>query len=203
MKKMIFILAVMFCFAGCGFAQVEKNLLIEDFEGAITGGPDGTVDFGSGNGSSLSVTAASDIKQSGAQSLKAEYNAVSGGYMYIAKGSRLDAKNAGWQTKPDEIKWQDYNTISFYMYGSDSKTRVAFDLKDNGNELWRFILEDNFKGWKEIVAPFSGFFPRDDWQPDNADKNGNLDFPVKSFQFEPLPAAKGTLYFDQVSLSKR
>lgn len=202
MKKIVFVLAVMFCFTGCGFAQ-EKNLLLEDFEGAVSGGPEGTVDFGAGNGSAVTVTAATDIKQSGNQSLKVDYNAVNGGYMYIAKGFGLDAKNAGWQVLSEDIKWTEYSAVSFYMYGSDSKTKVAFDLKDKGNEIWRFIVEDNFKGWKEIVAPFSEFFARNDWQPDSADKNAALDFPVKSFQFEPLPEAKGTLYFDAVKLIKK
>ena len=44
---------------------------------------------------------------------------------------------------------------------------------------------------------------RDDWQPEAADKNGQLDFPVKIFQFEPLPVSKGTLYFDTVELVKK
>ena len=89
------------------------------------------------------------------------------------------------------------------MYGSDSKTKVAFDIKDNGNEMWRFMLEDNFKGWKQIVCPFKDFFARGDWQPNSADKNYTLDFPIKSFQFEPLPEAKGALYFDDVRLLEK
>jgi hypothetical protein len=44
---------------------------------------------------------------------------------------------------------------------------------------------------------------RDDWQPDGADKNGQIDFPIKVCQFEPLPGSKGTLYFDTVELVKK
>jgi hypothetical protein len=87
------------------------------------------------------------------------------------------------------------------MYGNDSKTRVAVDLKDSGNEMWRIIVTDDFKGWKQVVCPLKDFFARSDWQPDNADKNGAIDFPLKSYQFEPLAVAKGTLYFDDVELS--
>ena len=38
------------------------NLLLDDFEISVSNGPEGTVDFGSGNGSTVEVTAANDIK---------------------------------------------------------------------------------------------------------------------------------------------
>lgn len=202
MKKICLALLIYLCTTAFAFAQ-GKGLLIDDFEGAISGGSDGTVDFGAGGGSSVEATAATDIKHSGKQSIKVVYNAVPGGYMWAARGFGLDARNTVWQVLPKDIKWSEYNAISFYMYGSDSKTKVAFDIKDSGNEMWRFLLEDNFKGWKQIVCPFNGFFPRSDWQPDSADKNTTLDFPIKSFQFEPLPEAKGTLYFDAVELLRQ
>ena len=177
-----------------------QGLLLDDFEGLISGGLEGTVDFGAGNGSSVEVTAATDIKYSGNQSLKVVYDAVADGYMWVARGFGLDAKNAAWLAKPEDIDWKKYTALSFYMYGSDSKAKIAFDIKDNGNEIYRFMTEDNFTGWKKITCPFNEFFPRGDWQPDNADKNATLDFPVKSYQFEPRPIAKGTVYFDQVAL---
>ena len=118
----------------------------------------------------------------------------------MAKGFYLDAHNAGWLVMPEAINWEEFVAISFYMYGTDSKASIAFDLKDDGNELWRFIIEDNFKGWKELVCPFSQFVMRGDWQPEFANKNDVLDFPIRSFQFEPLPTSKGTIYIDQVSL---
>ncbi|MBI5145575.1 MAG: hypothetical protein HZA27_05290 [Candidatus Omnitrophica bacterium] len=202
MKKIgMGLIFILFLFAPC-LAQVN-DLLLNDFEGPICGGPEGTVDFGAGGGSSVEVTAATDIKYSGSQSLKVTYNAVSGGYMWVARGFGLDAKNAAWIEKPELISWDKYNAISFYVYGSDSQAQIAFDIKDNGNEMWRFLVGDNFKGWKQMVCPFNEFFARSDWQPDNADKNGVLDFPIKSFQFEPLPEAKGILYFDKVELIKK
>lgn len=201
MKCIYLFLVFALCLAVSCFAQ-EKGLLIDDFEGTISGGAEGTVDFGYGGSSSLEVAGATDIKYSGAQSLKVSYNAASGGYMWIARGFGLDAKNSAWLAKPESIEWKNYNAISFYMYGNDSKARVAFDVKDNGNEMWRFLVEDNFKGWKQIKCPFTEFFARGDWQPEAADKNANLDFPIKSFQFEPLPESKGALYFDKVELIK-
>jgi hypothetical protein len=198
-----FILGLFFVFSAVSFSYAQsESLLIDDFEGALSGPPSGTVDFGAGGGCSLEVSADTQIKYSGKQSLKAQYNAVSGGYMWIARGFGLDAQNSSWLIKPEEIAWQDYKAFSFYLYGNNSKVQVAFDIKDSGNEMWRFLVEDNFTGWKQVVCPFKDFFPRDDWQPDSADKNALLDFPLKSFQFEPRPEAKGTLYFDSVSLVK-
>lgn len=202
MKKISLVSVLVLCSAIACFAQ-DKGLLIDDFEGPLTGGEKGTVDFGAGNGSSLDVSAATDIKYSGAQSLKASYDALAGGYMWAARGLGLDAKNSSWLVKPENIDWKKYGAFSFYLYGNDSKTKLAVDIKDSGNEIWRFQVTDDFKGWKQIVCPFLEFLARDDWQPESAEKNVTLDFPIKSFQFEPLPEAKGVFYFDEVSLIKK
>jgi Carbohydrate binding domain (family 11) len=121
------------------------NLLLDDFEISVSSGPEGTVDFGAGNGSTVEVTQSTDIKNSGNQSLKVVYDAVDGGYIYVARGTGLDAKNANWALKPSDIKWENYSAISFYVYGTDSKAKIAFDIKDSGSEIWRFIIEDDFK----------------------------------------------------------
>ncbi len=203
MKKTIYLILVLVfvCFT-LSFAASE-DLLIDGYEVNISGGPDGTVDFGSGNGSTVEVSASKDILSSGSQSLKVDYDAVPGGYIWIARGSGLDAKNATWLRDPQGIDWVQYKAIAFYMHGNDSKAQVAFDVKDSGGEIWRFIVDDNFKGWKQVVCPFGSFSVRSDWQPDSADKNDKMDFPLKSYQFEPLPESKGTLYFDDVELLKK
>jgi len=202
MKKIFLALALLLGMAGIGFAE-DGNLLVDDFEIAVSNGPEGTVDFGAGNGSVIKVTAAADVKNTGKQGLKVDFDAVTGGYMYVARGNGLDAHNTGWLVNPDSVKWEDYKAFSFYMYGADSKGKIAFDLKDNGNEIWRFIVEDNFKGWKQIVCNFDQFTVRGDWQPQTADNNGVLNFPIRSFQFEPLPPLKGTIYFDTMELIKK
>ncbi|MDD5464753.1 MAG: carbohydrate binding domain-containing protein [Candidatus Omnitrophica bacterium] len=203
MKKIFFAAATVVLFtAGVCLAE-GGNLLIDDFEISVTGGPEGTVDFGAGNGSSVEVTAASDIKNSGNQALKVVYDASPGGYIYVARGFGLDARNANWPIQPSDIKWEEYSAISFYVYGADSKAKIAFDIKDNGGEIWRFMTEDDFKGWKKVVCSFDKFVVRDDWQPNDADNNKQLDFPVKIFQFEPLPGSKGTFYFDTVELVRK
>lgn len=203
MKKMGFlVLALVLLSTSVCFAEI-KGLLIDDFEGPITGGPDGTVDFGAGNGSTVDVKADTAIKYLGNQSLKVIYDAVPGGYIYVARGSGLDAKNAGWLVSPESIDWKQYNAIAFYMYGSNSGGAVAVDLKDTNNELWRYVVIDDFNGWQQMICPFEEFSARNDWQPDNADKNGVLDTPLKSYQFEPRPEAKGSLNFDNVELIKK
>lgn len=202
MKKILVFVATLVLGVALISYAASNSLLIDDFENPISGGPEGTVDFGAGNGSSVTVTADKSIKNSGDQAIKIVYDAVPGGYMYIAKGAGLDAKNASWNLKAEDIKWNEYSALSFYLYGSDSKGNIAFDIKDNGGELWRFTVVDDFEGWKKVVCSFDKFMVRDDWQPENADKNGNLDFPIKIFQFEPLPVGKGTIYIDTVELIK-
>jgi hypothetical protein len=202
MKTFYLLIIFIFCYTICLSAQ-EGAILIDDFENPVSGGPEGTVDFGAGGGSSLTVKGSSDIKKCGNQSIEVIYDAVPGGYMWIAKGVDLDAKNTAWLIEPGALDWTKFSAISFSMYGSNSGASIAFDVKDNGREIWRFMVGDNFTGWKKIVIPFSEFFVRNDWQSDNADKNNTLDFPLKSFQFEPRPEAKGTVYFDCVELVKK
>ncbi|MFA6358149.1 MAG: hypothetical protein WCY09_05735, partial [Candidatus Omnitrophota bacterium] len=100
MKKTFF-LAVMLVMSAIGVSFAEgSNLVIDDFEVSVSGGPEGTVDFGAGNGSTVSVSAASDIKNSGQQAIKVVYDATGGGYIYVARGTGLDAKNANWGINP-------------------------------------------------------------------------------------------------------
>lgn len=202
MKKIVLAAALLLGITGISLAA-EGNLLVDDFEIAVSSGPEGTVDFGSGNGSIVKVATDAEVKNTGKQGLKVDFDAVTGGYMYVARGEGLDAHNTGWLVDPDDIKWQDYKAFSFYMYGSGSKGMIAFDLKDNGNEIWRFIVEDNFKGWKQIICNFDQFAARGDWQPQTADNNAVINFPIRSFQFEPLPPLKGTIYFDTMELVKK
>jgi hypothetical protein len=183
-------------------APVE-GVMLDDLEGPVSKGLDGTFDYGAGNGASIAVEASTDIKQTGSQSIKVTYDSPADSFMYIARGFGLDAANTQWLMKPEEIVWDQYKAVAFYVYGANSATMIAFDVKDASGELWRFMTTDNFTGWRQIVVPFGDFLVRDDWQPDAADKNGQLDFPLKSFQFEPRPVSKGTLYFDTVELIKK
>ena len=178
-----------------------KILVIDDFEGEISSM---SVDYGAGSGSQIQVGASKEIKYYGEQAIRVEYEAVSGSYMWLARGYRLDVKGADrWLEKPTEIDWSKYQALSFYMYGENSGAMLAVDIIDQEFEYFRFIVKDDFSGWKKIVCPFDKFFARGDWQPAKAQTNAKLDFPVHAFQFEPRPIAKGILYFDYVHLIKR
>ena len=205
MRRLGFIAAFLLLrFVGLGYAQEANELLLDDFEGVISSGESGTVDFGSGGGSTVEVKASQEIKHHGEQSLAVKFEALMGGYMWIARGYELTVKGAGkWLVEPKDIDFTKYNALSFYMYGANSKNQVAVDIVDNGGEYWRYLTEDNSAGWKEVVIPFKDFFCRGDWQPGKADKNGELNFPFKAFQFEPRPQGKGTIYFDYVRLVKK
>lgn len=123
--------------------------------------------------------------------------------MWMARGFNLDVKGANaWEIKPEDIFWSRYNAISISMYGANTGGVIAFDIKDAQGELWRFLLEDDFDGWREVICPFKHFFDRQDWQPDDAEVNGVLDFPIVSFQFEPRLPGEGVYYFDCVKVIK-
>lgn len=179
-------------------AKGPSELLLDSFEGPID---KDSVDFGSSENSSLKVTADLQVKVCGEQSLKLDYELNPSGYMWVARGYGLDVKGAAkWEVPPQDIEWSRYNAFSLFMYGRDSGGVIAFDLKDSGGELWRFFLDDDTSGWKEVICPLAEFFPRGDWQPEDSDGNQVLDFPVMSFQFEPRIIGKGIYYFDCLKL---
>jgi len=197
MKKSYLLIFVVFLF-GC--TTSEKSVLLDSFEGAIN---QETVDFGVSEGSSLGVSGSKDIKSCGQQSLKVSYDLKPSGYMWIARGYGLDAKGAAaWEINPQDIDWNFYNAISVDVYGVNSGGFIAFDLKDKGGEIWRFLIEDDFEGWRSITCPLVEFFPRQDWQPETAEKNEIMDFPIMSFQFESFVLGSNNYYFDCVSLKR-
>ena len=201
MKIYLFLALSAFLVATASVSAQEtgKAFLLDDFEGPIVAGQ--TIDAGAGNGSAVTVSADADVKRAGAQSLKIDYDAVSGGTLWIARGYGLDVKGAAlWTAEPEKIDWLSYGAVSFYLKGSGSGAQMAFDIKDAGGEIFRFMVKDDARDWKQVVCPFDQFFPRGDWQPPAADKNGELDFPVKSFGFEPIAIAKGMVHIDEVSL---
>lgn len=197
MRYLIFFLlaACSLFFTGCGRAP---EVLIDSFEGNLTSE---TVDFGSSSDSSVSVEASKDLKKCGQQAIKINYDLSPSGYMWVARGFNLDVEGAAkWLIDPSDIKWHKYNAISVQVYGADSGAVIALDIKDAESQMWRCLFDDNFKGWKKIVCPFSDFFARRDWQPQQAKINEKIDFPVTSFQFEPRLPGQGSYCFDCVKL---
>lgn len=177
----------------------NEEVLLDSFEGEIS---QKTVDFGASQNSSMLAKPSTDIKACGNQSIQLNYELNPEGYMFCARGYGLDIPEALWEgPEPQKIEWKNFNAISLQMYGNKTG-QIAFDVKDDGGELWRFLINDDFQGWKEIVIPFQAFTVRTDWQPSMADGNMTLDFPIKNFQWEPKTQGKNTLYFDCVKLIK-
>ncbi|MCD4780365.1 MAG: hypothetical protein K8S27_07455 [Candidatus Omnitrophica bacterium] len=182
--------------SGCSISP-EDGLVLDSFEGPIDAS---TLEYGAASGSTIKVQADRDIKECGQQALRLEYELMPKEYMYCARGYGLDVLGAIWEgPAPDKIDWQKYQGITFDMYGN-TNGMLAFDVKDAGGELWRFLIEDRFVGWTVINCPFSEFKVRDDWQPTTADGNKVLDFPIQSFQWEPKTPGKGIFYFDCLKL---
>ena len=198
MIQKLFPLIIIFLLGLTGCSPSSSQLLIDSFEGELTSR---TVDFGAGGGASLIVEAEKLLKVCGEQSMKLEYDLKPSGYMWVARGYNLDVKDAArWLVSPESIDWRRYSAFRFSMYGRNSSGVIAFDIRDSGGEMWRFLVDDDFKGWDEIDCPFSQFFVRGDWQPQSAERNEVLDFPIMSFQFEPRFPGKGIYYFDCVKL---
>lgn len=202
------ILAVVMILGGRPLFAGEGPLLLDSFEGKLE---KGTVDFGAKAGSTAEVTAAADEKACGGQSLKLTYNLEEGAYMFCARGQGLDVAGALWEgPAPEAINWNDYQAVSFQIKDTrldESEPGhlpgpIAFDVKDAGGEIWRFAVNVLRPGWQQITIPFAQFKVRDDWQPSTADGNRTLDFPVKSFQWEPRTPGAGVIYFDCVQLEK-
>ena len=179
--------------------ESKDGLLIDSFEDDLDSS---SVDYGASLGSYVKVSNG-NLKVCGRKSLKIDYELISQGYMWVARGSNLDVKGADkWIVKPKDIDFKKYDAFSFYLYGQNNGGVIVFDIKDAKNEMFRFVINDNFSGWKEIICPFSNFFSRKDWQPNNAIVDDKIDFPILSFQFEPRTPGEGTYYVDCVKLIK-
>ena len=180
-----------------GCSQNSDEVMLDSFEGQASRE---TVDYGSSSSTKIAVSFSKEQKVCGRQSLKIDYDLKKDGYMYCARGHGLDVSGAVWEAgAPESINWSAYPSMSVQVFGS-KRGNIAFDVKDSGGELWRYMINDDFEGWKEIVVPFDQFRVREDWQPQTADGNRSLDFPVKSFQFEPKNPGVGAVYIDCVKL---
>jgi len=204
MKSLYVFLAGFLVFSLISYAQTEKELLLDSFEGELNSR---TVDFGAGDDSLIEVDASTELKVCGAQSMKIKYDLKPGGYIWIVRRDEADkskSKKEGniWLVNPRKIDWEKYDALSLQMYGRKSNAIITFGIKDVKGEIWRFIILDDFKGWKEVVCPFSQFYAHRGQQPQNAEFNKILDFPIKSFLIEPNIPGEGVYYFDCVKLIK-
>lgn len=112
-----------------------------------------------------------------------------------------DVKNASrWKVKPEEVVWENYGALSFRLFGFGHGATIAFDVKDSSGELFRFVVTDDTEGWRQVVCPFDQFVLCVEPQASLVAGNGNLDFPILSFQFKPLSDTRGGFKVDDVTL---
>lgn len=210
MRRAIFCLTILVISTlGAFSGYAADSLLLDSFEGQIvpagitSGSMSGNVDYGAGGGSSVEVYADDTDKVDGKQSLKIVFFAMPGGWIWIARGYNIDVKGAGaWEVRPQDIKWDKYNAFSFWMKGTGSGKQMAVDIIDAKKEYFRYLVKDDSDKWKQVIIPFKAFEARTDWQPNNANKNKTLDFPIMTFQFEPRPKNEGEWNLDKVELLK-
>ncbi|HEV7754366.1 MAG TPA: carbohydrate binding domain-containing protein, partial [Mycobacteriales bacterium] len=101
--------------------------------------------------------------------------------------------------------WSAYGGFGFWVQGTGSGQRVRFELKDGGAdaghaELWESSFTDAAAGWQHVQVPFADFAKRGDYQPSGAPSDGTLDLTSMWGYAVNLPAASGTLLFDDVVL---
>jgi hypothetical protein len=185
----------------------ENKILIDDLEGDIA------CDNGAGNGAEIQVTfskkdAAPDEVYSGNQAMKISYDKTYGGYMFCARGFGLTPavempqEKLQWSTSPDKIDFSKYNSFGFYFKGENTGNTIAVDVFDKDREIFRYEFNDDSSDWKEMTIPFSSFKLRTDYQPDWNKSNKAIDFPIVTYQFEPMTGTgkliKGYIIIDAV-----
>ncbi|GGT10621.1 glycoside hydrolase family 3 N-terminal domain-containing protein [Nonomuraea spiralis] len=112
----------------------------------------------------------------------------------------------GWSHDlPATQDWSPYEGFSFWVNGTGSGQKIFFEIKDGGagagaSELFESAFTDDTAGWRQIRTPFSGFTRRADYQPGGAPTDGELDLTAMWGYSMRLPAASGTLLWDDVQV---
>ena len=91
-----------------------------------------------------------------------------------------------------------YNTLNFYVKGSKDGNftkRIKLELKDMSNKPSPYIVSGITDQWQKISIPFEKFRRVEDWSSLN-----ELVFVFDDINSNPK---KGTVYVDQVTLSKQ
>ncbi|MGK5499116.1 glycoside hydrolase family 3 N-terminal domain-containing protein [Streptomyces sp. URMC 125] len=173
-------------------AAADPTRTVDDFDGAFPG-PIGTYGSNAGDTPKISQVAAEARPGANAfnQAMRVEYGISAwGGFDH----SLTTAED-----------WSGFAGLSFWVKGTGSGQRVQFEVKDGGPnagqaELWAGYFTDDTDGWKQVRTPFEDFVRRPDYQPAGAPADGVLGLTGMWGYAVNLPAAAGTLEFDQVEL---
>ncbi|HEY2042130.1 MAG TPA: glycoside hydrolase family 3 N-terminal domain-containing protein [Jatrophihabitans sp.] len=180
--------------SGTAAASSAPLPMIEDFEGSvpITTGNPGIFPFGSDAASTpkLTVVAAADRP-----------GAAAGNH-----GLDVPYTVAGYGGFSDDLaaaqNWSGYGGFSFWVKGTGSGQKVEYEIKDGGSdgehsELWQGFFTDSAAGWQHVVAPFSSFVKRTDYQPSGAPSDGVLNLTAMwGFAINLPGSSSGHLVFD-------
>ncbi|MEU7828409.1 glycoside hydrolase family 3 N-terminal domain-containing protein [Nonomuraea sp. NPDC049129] len=170
-----------------------EPLTVTDFEATTL--PAGVSAWGNDAASTPALTVEPDATRPGAPAtnrvLKAVYNVSQWG---------------GWSHDLTTAQdWSAYEGFSFWVKGTGSGQKVFFEIKDGGggagsSELFESSFTDDTAGWRQVQVPFSGFTRRGDYQPGGAPTDGQLDLVAMWGYSMRLPAASGTLLWDDVQV---
>ncbi|WP_240197095.1 glycoside hydrolase family 3 N-terminal domain-containing protein, partial [Nonomuraea lactucae] len=174
-------------------ARAAADHTVTDFE--TDGLPPGVVAWGNDGPSTPSLTVEPGPDRPGAPStnrvLKAVYNVAQWG---------------GWSHDLAATQdWSAYEGFSFWVKGTGSGQKIFFEVKDGGagpgaSELFESSFTDDVAGWRQVKVPFTGFVRRADYQPGGAPTDGELDLAAMWGYSMRLPAASGTLLWDDVQV---
>ncbi|WP_214320443.1 glycoside hydrolase family 3 N-terminal domain-containing protein [Nonomuraea sediminis] len=169
-------------------AEAGPPLTITDFEG--DGLPPGVFAWGNDGPSTPALAVQADTERGG-RVLKVDYHVSQWG---------------GWSHDLTTAQdWSPYEGFSFWVKGTASGQKVAFEIKDGGagagsSELFESSFTDTSASWRQIKVPFTEFTRRTDYQPGGAPTDGELDLVAMWGYAMRLPTTSGTLLWDDVQV---
>ncbi|OUS76049.1 hypothetical protein B1748_14660 [Paenibacillus sp. MY03] len=117
-----------------------------------------------------------------------------------------DGTNAGHITELNQIQWQNYDQIEFWLYSEKaSNKKVYFLLYANdpatpSNEYFMTSFFVDWKGWKKIELPFNKFL--NSTGTAEMSKISKLIVHPQWYGSDPAPDPTDKLYFDNLALAK-
>jgi beta-glucosidase len=176
-----------------GAAHAATSPVVADFEG--DGVPAGLFPFGNDAASTPALAQQPATDRPGAA---ADNHGLAVTYRVSGYGGFAHDLSAAQD-------WSAYGGFGFWVKGTGSGQRVRFELKDGGTdgghaELWESSFTDAAAGWQHVRVPFADFARRGDYQPGGAPSDGRLDLTAMWGYAVNLPAAGGSLVFDDVAL---
>ena len=207
----ILILLVLLIGSGAGPAKAEAVdgfLVIADFEAGV---PAGFVPFAdSWDGSGSSTTLAMDTANVDLPTVpgSAGNAVISVAYDIAASGSWGGGPGYGGVTQDFAAAqdWSDFESFTFWFYGSNSGAAMRVELKSDGasaanSNRYEYTFVDDIVGWRFFNLPWSAFTARTDYNPGPNPAAPLNQGSVWGYSILLPGGATGTFYLDQVALT--